>query len=384
MVSPALIAGGMQVLGGLLGGRSARRAAAAQAEALRQAGNQAFETSRFRPVGITSRFGASQFQVDPTTGALLGADYELSPELASIQDRLFSQIGQGDLSGQALQQAQGLFGLGGQFLPTSAESQASPEAMAYAQQLRGLAGQVTPTSYDPTAAAQQYVQQQQALLRPERERQLAETREGLFRSGRGGLAVAQGGDLQNTNPEMAAYFNAVARQDAELAARGSEIGRQRLAEDIRLGTGLGATALQTQQQAEDVARQRLLSNLDVGTGLFGRGLDLASRGLAPLQSQLGLAESIEKLGQQPLTLGVGLGQTASDINTRAAQLRLNPQTAATSAQASADRFNPWATALTAAGSAFGGMNFGSLFGNRAPMVDTSVVGYTGPGRGNWF
>jgi hypothetical protein len=384
MVAPALIAGGIQVLGGLLGGRSARRAAQQQAESLRQAGNQAFESSRFRPVGITSRFGSSNFQVDPTTGALLGAGYELSPELASIQDRLFSQLGQGDLSGQALQQAQGLFGLGGQFLPTSAESQASPEAMAYAQQLRGLASQVTPTSYDPTAAAQQYVQQQQALLRPERERQLAETREGLFRSGRGGLAVAQGGDLQNTNPEMAAYFNAMARQDAELAARGSDIGRQRLAEDIRLGVGLGANALQTQQQAEDIARQRLLSNLNVGTGLFSSGLDLASRGLAPLQSQLGIAESIEKLGQQPLMLGAALGARASQINANASQMRLSPQTAATNAQASADRFNPFATALTAAGSAMGGMNFGSLFGGGAPQADMGVVGYNGPGRGNWF
>lgn len=376
MVAPALIAGGMQVLGGLLGGRSAKKAAQAQAEALRQAGNQAFESSRFRPVGITSRFGSSNFQVDPTTGALTGAGYELSPELLSVQDRLFSQLGQGDLSGQALQQAQGLFGLGGQFLPTSTESQASPEAMAYAQQLRGLAGQVTPTSYDPTAAAQQYVQQQQALLRPERERQLAETREGLFRSGRGGLAVAQGGDLQNTNPEMAAYYNALARQDAELAARGSDIGRQRLAEDIRLGTGLGATALDTQQRAEQLARDRLLSNLDVGTGLFGRGLELASRGLSPLQSQLGLAESIEKLGQQPLMLGAELGRTASGINANAAQLRLNPQAGAATAQAKADSWNPWATALQGAGSLFGSMNFGG-----APQADLGVIGYNGPGRG---
>lgn len=496
MVAPVLIGAGMQLLGGLLGGRSAKKAAAAQAEALRQTGTQAFESSRFRPVGITSRFGSSQFQVDPTTGALLGADYELSPELASIQDRLFSQLGQGDLSGQAIQQAQGLFGLGQQFIPTSADYTASPQATAYTDFLRqqaamaapagfsstpteaaqaytsrlgglaegvlpasfdttaspearalysrlsGLSEQLTPQSLDTQAAAQRYVERQQALLRPERERQLAETREGLFRSGRGGLAVAQGGNLQATNPEMAAYYNALAQQDAQLAANAEQQARGNLAQDIglasqlgttalnqltgsqqqaltnalartqagagllgtafgastqsgqqqlenalRLGTfaaGQAGTALTAQQQAEEIARQRLLSNIDVGTGLFGRGLDLASRGLAPLQSQLGLAESIEKLGQQPLTLGMGLGQTASDINARAAQLRLNPQTAATNAQASADRFNPWATALTAAGSAIGGMNFGSMFGGGAPTADTSIVGYTGPGRGNWF
>lgn len=386
MVSPALIAGGMQVLGGLLGGRSARRAAAAQAEALRQAGNQAFETSRFRPVGITSRFGASQFQVDPTTGALLGADYELSPELASIQDRLFSQIGQGDLSGQALQQAQGLFGLGGQFLPTSAESQASPEAMAYAQQLRGLAGQVTPTSYDPTAAAQQYVQQQQALLRPERERQLAETREGLFRSGRGGLAVAQGGDLQNTNPEMAAYFNAVARQDAELAARGSEIGRSRLAEDIRLGTTLGAGALDTQQRAEQLARDRMLSNLNVGTGLFSTGLNLATGGYDPLRTQVGLASTLEQLGQSPLDIGAQLGGRAAQSGAQAGQFLAQGGMNAARTMQPANAYSATGNFLTdLAGNKQLTSGIGNwLSGLGTPSVDTSVVGYTGPGRGNWF
>jgi hypothetical protein len=176
----------MQVLGGWLGGRSAKKAAAAQAEALRQAGNQAFESSRFRPVGITSRFGSSNFQVDPTTGALLGAGYELSPELASIQDRLFSQLGQGDLSGQALQQAQGLFGLGQQYLAQS-----------------------------PQEAAQQYMSRQQDLLAPSRERQYGELQNQLFQTGRGGLSVGATGErpsgaagLGASNPETEAYYNA--------------------------------------------------------------------------------------------------------------------------------------------------------------------------------
>jgi hypothetical protein len=112
---------------------------------------------------------------------------------------------------------------------------------------------------------------------------------------------------------------------------------------------------------------------------------LASRGLAPLQSQLGIAESIEKLGQQPLTLGAGLGAQASQINADAARMRLSPQTAASTAQRSADAFNPFATALTAAG---GNNDFtsalGNLFGRSVPQADMSIVGYNGPGRGNWF
>ena len=324
MVAPALIAGGMQVLGGLLGGRSARRAAEAQAEALRQAGNQAFESSRFRPVGITSRFGSSQFQVDPTTAALLGAGYEASPEVAAMQDRLFAQMGEQGLGAaeQSLAAQQGLFNLGQQYLAES-----------------------------PEAAAQSWMQRQQAALAPARERALNQVQQSLFNRGRSGLAVGQGAGMQAANPEMAAYYNALAQQDLNLAAQAQEQGQ---------------------------AQTRF------GAGLFGLGTDIATAGYRPFATQFELTRGLETAAQQPLTLGSSLGSTASQINANAAQMRLSPQTAATNAQASADRFNPFATALTAAGSAVGGMNFGSLFGGGAPQADMSVVGYNGPGRGNWF
>lgn len=321
MVAPALIGAGVSLLGGLLGGRSAQKAAQASANAQLEAARIAAEEARFRPVGVTSRFGTSRFTYGPE-GRLTGAAYDVAPDIAAIRDRLLSQAGGEQFSQQALQQAQGLFGLGQQFLPTSPETAVSPEAAAYAAQLRGLSGQILPTAYDPTAAAQQYVQQQQALLRPERERQLAETRESLFRTGRSGLGVAQGGDLQATNPEMAAYYNALARQDAELAARGSEIGRQRLAEDIRLGTTLGAGALETQQRAEEIARQRMLSNLQTGTGLFSTGLQLATGGYSPLQTQVGLASTLEQLGQSPLDIGAQLGGRAAQSGAQAGQALL--------------------------------------------------------------
>ena len=90
----SLVGGVVGTIGGILGGNSAAKAARAQAESLRQAGQQAFEASRFRPVGITTRFGSSQFEVDPTTGALTSAGYTAAPEVAALQDRLFSQMGQ--------------------------------------------------------------------------------------------------------------------------------------------------------------------------------------------------------------------------------------------------------------------------------------------------
>ena len=324
----ALIGAGVGLLGSSMQAGAASDAAAANVEAARIAA----EAQKFRPVGVTTRFGTSQFTKDDQ-GNIIGAGYNVAPDIAAMRDRLFSQAGGEQFSQQALQQAQGLFGLGQQFLPTSAQYQVSPEAQAYAAQLRGLSSQIVPSSYDPTAASQQYVQQQQALLRPERERQLAQTRLSLFNTGRGGLSIAQGGDLQATNPEMAAYYNALAQQDARLAAEGSQVGRQQLAEDIKLGTTLGAGALQTQQQAEDIARQRLLSDIKTGTGLFGTGLDIATAGYNPLKTQFGLGQTMESAGQGALDLGLNIGGRTSQGATNAANTIYNAQTAANAANA---------------------------------------------------
>lgn len=324
----ALIGAGVGLLGSSMQAGAASDAAAANVEAARIAA----EAQKFRPVGVTTRFGTSQFTKDDQ-GNIIGAGYNVAPDIAAMRDRLFSQAGGEQFSQQALQQAQGLFGLGQQFLPPSAQYQGSPEAQAYAAQLRGLSSQIVPSSYDPTAASQQYVQQQQALLRPERERQLAQTRLSLFNTGRGGLSIAQGGDLQATNPEMAAYYNALAQQDARLAAEGSQVGRQQLAEDIKLGTTLGAGALQTQQQAEDIARQRLLSDIKTGTGLFGTGLDIATAGYNPLKTQFGLGQTMESAGQGALDLGLNIGGRTSQGAANAANTIYNAQTAANATNA---------------------------------------------------
>lgn len=291
-----LVGGALGTLGGILGGNSAAKAARAQAESLRQAGQQAFEASRFRPVGITTRFGSSNFTVDPTTGALTSAGYTATPEVAALQDRLFTQMGEQGVgtAEQALAAQQGLFNLGQQYLAES-----------------------------PEAAAQSWMQRQQAALAPARERALNKVRQGLFTSGRSGLAIGQGEGMQAANPEMAAYYNALAQQDLDLAARAQEQG---------------------QQQAR------------FGAGLLGTGIDLATAGYRPLAAQFDLTKALEAAAQQPLTLGQTLGQTASEINAKASNLRLNPQMSAATAQASADRWNPWAAAFQSLGSTLSGMS----------------------------
>jgi hypothetical protein len=365
------VVGGASLIGANRSAKSAERAAQTSADAQLEAARIAAEEARFRPVGITSRFGASNFVIDPETGRLTSAGYDVSPDIAALRERLISGAGGalGQAQGLDLSQiagtAGGLFGLGSQFLPSSTQAMASPEAMQFASQLRGygqqflpsqvsmeaspeamaqaqglfnLQRQVTPTSYDPTAAAQKYFEEQQAMLDPARQRQEQRLGASVFGRGRAGLNISGQGQ-----PELFALGQARGEQDLALAAQARERARQELQQDIGLGTGLGLQGLSTQQQAQelarqrgfqdigfgldltgralgagesatDLARQRLAQDIGLGTGLFGTGLgflgqipQLQTAALSPFQTQLGLAQLLESMGQQPLSLGAELG-----------------------------------------------------------------------------
>jgi len=131
-ISAAVIGGGASLLGGLLGGNSAKKAAKIEADARLKAAQLSAEESRFRPVGVTTRFGSSNFQFDPTTGRVSGANYSLDPALTGMQNR-FMGLAEGGLTQaeQAQRQyaplqgaAQGLFNLGQQYLAQSPEQAA--------------------------------------------------------------------------------------------------------------------------------------------------------------------------------------------------------------------------------------------------------------------
>jgi hypothetical protein len=126
--------------GGLLGGKPSSNAAAAYGNAAQQqaAGVQA---AQFRPVGITTNFGSSKFEVDPTTGNLVSAGYTLAPQLQGLQTSLLGGFG------GALQQAQGV--------DTSALQRGSQSLYNLGQ---GYLGE------SPDAIRQRYISQQQALL----------------------------------------------------------------------------------------------------------------------------------------------------------------------------------------------------------------------------
>lgn len=344
--SPQGISAGVNALGTLYAANQASNAQQNVANTNTAAAQQAADAAAFRPVGVTTRFGTSGFQYD-NQGRLTGAGYQVAPDVAAQREALMglsgsslsqAQQAQG-LMPQYNQAAQGLFGLGQQFLPTSTAYSASPEAMAYANQLRGIANQAMPQSYDTQAAAQQYMQQQQGLMAPQREQQLAQIRNRLQQTGRSGLATGAtaAGGMAATNPEMAAYYNSIAQQDATLAANSQQQARANLMQDINLGSSLGGQALQTQQAAEEIARQRMLSNLQTGTGLFGQsaglmgqGYGLQTQALSPWTSYLGGAQTLEGLGQQALTTGAGLGSSMAAAGANQGNL-LNSAAARTAA-----------------------------------------------------
>ena len=390
MAIPALIAAGGAILGGAMASRGAQKAAQTSADAQIQAAQIAAEEARFRPVGITTRFGQSQFGFDEA-GRLKEAGYTLSPELAALQSRLLGVTPEAletalAASGEVApvrQAATGLFGLGQQFLPTDISRQASPEAMAQAQRLYGLAGQVTPTAYDPRAAAESYYQESQALLDPSRQRQEQRLGASVFGRGRAGLNISGQGQ-----PELFALGQAREEQNMALAAQARERARQELQQDIGLGSQLGLAGLQTQQQAENLARARLAEDIGLGTGLFGTGMGLLGQipsyqtaALGPLQSQLGLASTIEQLGQQPLDIGAQLGGRTATAGANvgqalltgglgAAQTRLGGQQAALGMQYGAFR------------DVLGQLNRPGLFGSPATAPtgpDMSYLAYGGGG-----
>lgn len=254
------------------------------ANAAQQTGQAALQQAQFRPVGVTTRFGRSGFQYDPT-GRLVGAGYQVAPDVAAMREALLGISGgalqqaqqQQEMQNRVNQAAQGLFGLGQQYVAES-----------------------------PQAAAQRYMTQQQELFAPADERALAQLQSREFRRGTSGLAV--GGTsatpmgapgLRAANPAMEAFFNAQQQRNAQLAAQAQQAGQQQ----VQFGQGLLGGALNLQQG--------------------GYGAQQAA--LAPFSTGFQQAGQVEQTGLQPLTLGAQLG---AGVAPAAAALLANQQNAA--------------------------------------------------------
>lgn len=257
--------------------------------------NQAAQMAQFRPVGVTTRFGKSGFNYGPQ-GELVGAGYQVAPDIAAMREGLIGMAGTGLSQAQMAQMqqpgittaGQGLFNLGQQYVGAS-----------------------------PQAVAANYMAQQQGLLAPGREQQLAQLTNQQQQQGRLGLATGATAagygmgapGLQAANPSMAAFFNAQALQDAKLAADANLAGQQQ----VQFGQGL----------------------MTGGINLQNAGYGLQSNALAPFTNLLGGAQSTENLGMGALNAGQSLGSAAASSNQAAANQFMTGQTISNSAQRSA-------------------------------------------------
>ena len=290
-------------------------AEAAQRQAL-AGGQTAANMAAFKPVGTTTRFGTSSFQFDPTTGQLTSAGYNPSALATGYQNQLAGMTNQGLMQGQQLQ------GLANQYLGES-----------------------------PEAVRQRYMQQQTALLAPQQEQQLAGIRNNLFQTGRQGLATGatSAGGLAATNPEMAAYYNALANQQRQIAAG-----------------------------ADQAAQQQIQ---------FGQ--QLAGQAYQPFTAGFGAQGAVEQAAQQPLTLSTDLaklqaaagaqqGQLYNTGAQRAAAISLLPEMQTSN---TATFLSGLSSPTSGIGSALGGL-FGSLGGSLGSLGGFTMPESTFSGWGN--
>ena len=244
--------------------------------ARQEAAGQAYQSAvQFRPVGTTNTFGTTNYTYNPQ-GQLETAGYSLSPELQALSQRGISDAG----------------GSGMQF---------ANQAISGGLRLGDLSKQYLATS--PEQAAQDYIRSQNALLRPGQDQAYADLQLRLANTGRGGLSVAQGGDLMSANPEAAAYYNALAQRDAALAAQADEYGRNRI---------------------------------QFGAGLQGEGLRLGSSAYDPSKAALAYSQGVEGLGAGNLALGLDIGGLRSNAARVGAEGMLGAQDAANQLRAKAD------------------------------------------------
>ena len=304
-----LVGTGAKLLGGVIQGNAAQDAAQTSASAQIEAARIAADAAKFRPVGVASRFGASKFGYD-AQGNLTSAGYQMSPELKAQQDALMG------ISNQALTQYQG------------AQAATAPLGQG-AQTLFGLGQGYLSTS--PQEQAAKYMQEQQALLAPSREREMAALQARLQAQGRGGLAIGgTSSGMMAANPELEAYYNAIRQQDLGLAAKATQGGQQYAA---------------------------------FGAGLLGTGSDLQkamygtqTAAYAPYQTALGGAATLESLAQNPMDIGTAIGAKSSTASANAGLLTAQGLANAAQTMQPANAYSPWGTLLSGAGQAIGNYN----------------------------
>lgn len=310
--TPNLLAGGMQLAGSYLNQNAASDAAATQAQAQIRAAQIAADAAKFRPVGVTTNFGKSNFGYD-ANGNLISAGYALNPLLQGQQNQLMGA-------------SQGLLN---QF--TGAQSATAPMGDA-AQRMMSLGNQYLAT--DPQAQAAKYLSEQQGLLAPGRADEMAKLQAQLQAQGRGGFAIGGGVNGQGAaNPQMQALYNARMQQDAQLAAQATQGGM----DYAKFGSGMvgsGGNMLRDQYGTQSAAYN-------------------------PYSTALGGAQYIEGLGQNAMDIGINIGAKGTAASAQSGLLQAQGMTNAANTMAPVNAQSPWGNLLSGGAQALSNYKWGT-------------------------
>jgi hypothetical protein len=267
--------------------------------------------AQFRPVGLRTGFGTSNFRVNEL-GQVEEAGYGLTPELESLRNRFTTgATGYDPTRVQQLTEpiyggAASLFNLGGSYLGAN-----------------------------PQDVAAKYISDRQGLLQPSRAAEFGRINARNYATGRGGLGVNTGTGGAPTNPALQAYYNSIFQQDRALAAEADTEAMNR----IRFGSSLYSAG----------------GNLAAGIP------SLFSGSFLPIETQLKLAQSVEALGERPFAMSQELARLQAGAGASAGNLYLQPQAGAAAAYGNYQGYSPFGSALSGLGSTVSGGNFSNLF-----------------------
>jgi len=199
----------------LFSSNAASKAASQAAAAQQAAGAQAAAAAEFKPYGVTTGFGTSYF--NPETQQ---AGYQIDPVLEAFRNSMYA--GAGEFMGQV--------------------------------------------QSDPQAAAQNYYNQQQALMAGGRNAEDIALRQQQLQSGRIGLglsgeAMGAGAGTGYVNPQQYQQQLARAQQDQQLAAQSTQLAQSDIDRAISRATGL----FQAGAGVEEMGLRPLTIGADIGS-----------------------------------------------------------------------------------------------------------------------
>ena len=229
------------IVGGLLGGSAAKSAANTSAQSNIEAAKIAAEAARFKPYSISSGFGTSYFDEDKQQ-----AGYELDPMMKAFRDQMYGGA---------------------------------------AQTMGGI-------EMDPTRAAENYYNQQQALMSGGRGAEDIALRQQQMQQGRIGLGLsgASQGAGEGTgyvNPQQYQMQLARNMSDQQLAAGSQQMAQADIDRLISRGTGLLQTGMGIEQQGQtaltlgaDIGNKASAAGAQQGNALLAGGQAAANANLA--------------------------------------------------------------------------------------------------------